>query len=82
MQVVKNQETQPDALFTGGEETKTRENLNHLDIFWQAQKQLENIAQMHFSCGEKGTRGNRPDAFSGGEEKHLGILTQMHFSEG
>ena len=69
MQVVKNQETQPDALFTGGEETKTRENQNHpdaffwgekkaskenhLDIFWQTQNQLENIAQMHFSGGEK-----------------------------
>jgi len=37
---------------------------------------------MHFSCGEKASRGNRPDAFSGGEEKHLGIFTQMHFSEG
>ena len=69
MQSVKNQETQPDALFTGGEETKTRENQNHpdvffsgekktsrenhLDIFWRAQNQLENITQMHFSGGEK-----------------------------
>ena len=64
MQVVKNQETQPDALFTGGEETKTRENQNHpdaffwgekkaskenhLDIFWQTQNQLENIIPIAF----------------------------------
>ena len=41
---------------------------NHLDIFWQTQNQLENITQMHFSCGEKASRENRPGAFSGGEE--------------
>ena len=39
------------------------------DIFWQTQNQLENITQMHFSCGEKASRENRPAAFSGGEKK-------------
>jgi len=44
MQVVKNQETQPDALFTGGEETKTRENQNHPDaFFWGEKKHLRKI---------------------------------------
>ena len=37
-------------LFSG---VKKASKENHLDIFWQTQKQLENITQMHFSGGEK-----------------------------
>ena len=40
----------PRCFFLGVKKT-SREN--HLDIFWQAQKQLESITQMHFSGGEK-----------------------------
>ena len=45
MQVVKNPETQPGALFTGGEETKTRENQKRPDaFFWGEKKHLGKIA--------------------------------------